>query len=253
VPLESVRLPQDIPAIVLLMLVGALASGINSVAGGGSLISFPYLTLGLGIAPKIANATNAVGLWPGSLSGAMGFRELFHKSGHHLRTLFLPTLLGSIAGAFLLITTRERIFAALVPILLLLATLLLAFQPHIRNWALRHRKQISPSSGVLLQLLVSLYGIMMLACFALYMEGTIHELNALKVWLGLIINFVASVVFVTQGLILVWPAVFLALGSLIGGFWAARLSLQVEPELMRKGIALFGFVATAYFAYTSWF
>src|SRR5687768_3902293 len=112
--------------MLLLMLVGAIASGINSVAGGGSLISFPYLTLGLGIAAKPANATNAVGLWPGSLAGAYGFRELFHKTGHHMKTLAVPTLLGSICGALLLIYTREKVFSSLVPFLLLGATLLLA-------------------------------------------------------------------------------------------------------------------------------
>lgn len=245
---------------ILLILIGAVASGINSVAGGGSLISFPFLNLGLGVPAKFANATNAVGLWPGSLAGAVGFRELLPKTGRHMRTLAVPTLLGSIGGAILLIWTRQKIFETVVPFLLLLATLILAFQPRIKKWALRHRHAISAPSGIALQFLVSVYGgyfgagmgIMMLACFALYMDGSIHELNAVKAWLALVINLVASIVFLTQGLLLAWPALYLAIGSLIGGFWAAKLSLRVDPEPLRKAIAAYGFVATAYFAWSSW-
>lgn len=245
---------------LLLVVVGAVASGINAVAGGGSLLSFPFLSLGLGIPAKAANATNAIGLWPGSLSGALGFKELLPKTGRHMRVLALPTLLGSVAGAVLLITTKEKVFSSIVPFLLLLATVLLAFQPQIKSWALRHRSEISPTSGVVLQFLVSVYGgyfgagmgIMMLACFALYMEGNIHELNAVKTWLGLIINLLASVVFVIQGLILLWPALWLTIGSLIGGYYAARLSLRVDPEKLRLWISAYGLLATAYFAWRTW-
>jgi uncharacterized protein len=253
-------LPDDIPTLLALVLIGAVASGINSVAGGGSLISFPFLNLYMGIPAKPANATNAVGLWPGSLAGAYGFRERFHRTGHYLKTLAVPTLLGSVAGALLLIYTKERVFTALVPALLLLATLLLAFQPHIKKWALGHRQQLSPLTGVLLQIVVSVYGgyfgagmgIMMLASFALYMEGDIHDINAVKTWLGVIINLVASIVFITQGMILFWPAVALTIGSLFGGFWAAKLSMKVDSEILRKIIAVYGLVASAYFAWKSW-
>lgn len=250
----------NLPVLLLLVLVGAIASGINSVAGGGSLVSFPFLHLSLGIPAKPANATNAVGLWPGSLAGAYGFRERFHSTGHYLKTLALPTLLGSIGGAMLLIYTRERVFDAIVPALLLLATVLLAFQPHIKKWALRHREELSPTTGVVLQTLVSIYGgyfgagmgIMMLATFTLYMKGDIHDINSIKTWLGLIINLVASIVFVTQGMVLIWPAVALTIGSLFGGFWAAKLSMRLDSELLRKIIAAYGLLASCYFAWRSW-
>lgn len=252
--------PHPVLQALILILVGAASSGINAVAGGGSLISFPFLNLGLHIPAKIANATNAVGLWPGSLSGAIGFRELLPKAGHHMRTLALPTLLGSAGGAALLIETRQKVFETVVPFLLLSATLLLAFQPNIKRWTLRHRHAVSPRAGSILQFLVSVYGgyfgagmgIMMLACFALYMDGSIHELNAVKTWLGLIINLVASLVLITQGLILLWPAIYLTIGSLIGGFCAAKLSMRVASEPLRKAIAAYGFVATAYFAWSTW-
>ena len=98
----------DWQSLLVLVLVGAIASGINAVAGGGSLISLPTLTgvdlfgahFGVGLPMKEANATNSVGLWPGSLTGALGFWNLLHKTAHYMRLLWLPTLLGSISGAW---------------------------------------------------------------------------------------------------------------------------------------------------------
>lgn len=120
-----------------------------------------------------------------------------------------------------------------------------------------NRLKISPAFGVAMQLLVATYGgyfgagmgIMMLATFALYIEGTTHELNAVKNWLGTIINIACSAVFLSKGLVDVGVAVPLALGGLCGGFLAAKLSLKVNPDLMRKWISIYGFVMTIYYFY----
>lgn len=261
--------PTDWTSLLVLVIVGAIASGINAVAGGGSLISFPTLTgvnlggfrFGIGIPMIEANATNSVGLWPGSLAGGFGFWNLLPKMSRYIKQLWLPTVLGSIAGAWLLITTNETVFKKVVPALLLLATLLLAFQPNIKAFAAKHKRQLSTPAVLVLQFLVSVYGgyfgagmgIMMLAVFTIYMEGNIHEINAAKAWLGLIINFTCSLVFIWKGIVILWPAVALILGSLIGGYYAAKFSQRVEPEKLRVAIAAYGFVTVAYFTYTSWF
>lgn len=245
--------------LLVLVLVGAVASGINSVAGGGSLISFPTLTIGFGLPLKEANATNAVGLWPGSLSGALGFWNVLPKTRHYLRTLSLPTLLGSIAGAWLLIVTGRRVFEAVVPWLIFLAALLLLLQPRIKAWALHHRKELSPIGAIVLQFFVSVYGgyfgagmgIMMLATFALFMEGNIHEINAVKTVLGVIINLVASIIFIVEGIVILEPAIALTIGSLIGGFAAARWSQRVDSEKLRIAIAIYGFAMALYFGLRS--
>jgi uncharacterized membrane protein YfcA len=243
----------------LLVVVGAVASGLNAVAGGGSLISFPTLMFVIRIpsAEKLANATNSVGLWPGSLAGGIGFKNLLSKTQHYLKTLFLPTLLGSICGAFLLLATTNQLFKEVIPGLILLASLLLFFQPKVKQFVLGRQKKLPETYGWILQFLVSVYGgyfgagmgIMMLAAFALYMEGTIHELNAVKNWLGLIINFAASVVFIAKGMVVLWPALWIVIGSLIGGFVAARVSQRFNPEKLRIAIALYGFAMTAFFVY----
>jgi uncharacterized membrane protein YfcA len=253
--------PADWGPLLVFALIGAAASAINSVAGGGSLITFPVLTIGYQIDLKVANATNSVGLWPGSLSGAVGFWNLLPKTAHYLKTLWAPTTIGSIAGAWLLVSTSKALFESVVPLLLLFAALLLAFQPHVKSWAQRRQARVSHSWAILLQFLVSVYGgyfgagmgIMMLAVFTLYMEGNIHEINAVKAWLGLIINFVASILFVFKGIVLLCPALALTMGSLIGGYYAAKYSQGVDPEKLRISIAAYGLLTAAYFAYRSWF
>jgi len=242
---------------VTFFVLGALASAINAVAGGGSLITFPALTVGFHMPSNIANATNSVALWPGSFAGALGFKNLISKTAHHLKVLFLPTLVGSLVGAQLFISTSAKVFDRVIPWLILLAALLLMFQPTVKKFAMREGRTVSPFAGGVLQFFVALYGgyfgagmgIMMLAAFALFMEGTIHELNAVKTWLGLVINFAASIMFLAQNLIDPSVALILTLGSIIGGFYAAKFSQKVNPDKMRTAIAVYGLIAAAYFMY----
>lgn len=247
----------DWPALLLLFGAGAVASAVNAVAGGGSLISFPAL-IGLGIPIKPANATNAVALWPGSLAGAIGFWSQLRAVRRHLPPLLLVSVVGSVLGALLLVFTPSSAFRVAVPILILIATLLLAFQPHIRRWAQGPHGKVGPVLGYGLQLGVSIYGgyfgagmgIMMLAVFGLTIEATIHELNAIKTWIAVLINVAASVTFLTQkGMVLPEPALALALGSIFGGYFAARWSQTVESETLRKAIVVLGFLMAGWFTW----
>jgi len=240
---------------LILFALGGIASAINAVAGGGSLITFPALTVGFRMPSNIANATNSVGLWPGSMAGAIGFLNLFSKTSKYLKLLFLPTLLGSILGAELFIHTSLTVFDRIIPWLILLAAFLLLFQPQVKTFAMRHGKSISTWTGCVLQFFVSIYGgyfgagmgIMMLATFALFMDGTIHEINAVKGWLGLIINFAATVLFLMERIIDPWVGLILAAGAIVGGFWAAKTSQKVNPDKMRFAIAIYGLAAGIYF------
>jgi uncharacterized protein len=236
-----------------LFAAGFFASGINSVAGGGSLLSFPALTVGLGMPNREANATNAVGLFPGSFAGGVGFLSELAKTKKWLVPLLAPTVFGSLFGAYLMLATRETLFRQIVPFLILGAALLLWFQPKIRTFtASRTKAGIPFAAGIVIQFLVATYGgyfgagmgIMMLASFSLYMEATTHELNAVKNWLGSIINLVCSAVFVAKGLVDLPIAAVLALGGVLGGFTAARVSLKVDPEKLRRIIAIYGFAMT---------
>lgn len=249
-------LKADTPVgFLVLVLVGALASGINAVAGGGSLISFPTLTFGYGIPSIPANATNSVGLWPGSLAGAVGFLNLFKQTASELKILIGPTILGSFLGSQLLIHTRQRTFDAIVPWLILMATLVLAFQPSIKKWAGAERQRLPISVGMLIQFAVSVYGgyfgagmgIMMLASLALIIEGSVHVLNSIKNWLALVINVVCTTVFFAQGYVQWFPATALIGGALIGGYFAAKVSQRFEPDKLRKVIVVYGVGMTLWF------
>lgn len=245
---------------LLLVVVGAVASGINSVAGGGSLISFPCLTLGFNIPSLTANATNSVGLWPGSLAGAWGFRDGLAATKSYLNLLTLPTLIGSALGSWLLTITDKKFFEAVVPVLLLVATLLLWFQPAVKKLVLGHDRTVGPMAAVVLQTFVAAYGgyfgagmgIMMLAVFGLFMDANIHEINAVKTILGVVINLTASTLFLFKGMVLLMPALALTIGSLIGGYYAAKWSQKVDPDKLRIAIAIFGFAMAVHFAWRIW-
>jgi uncharacterized membrane protein YfcA len=254
--------PSSPLGLTVLFLIGAIASAINTVAGGGSLISFPTLTLGFGIDDKVANATNALGLWPGSLGGALGYRNLYDKCKHHLKVLILPTLLGSIGGAFLLKVTSKETFAMVVPFLLLFASILLWIQPAVKSFVARRKGQGQLSFPVVfvIQLLVATYGgyfgagmgIMMLAAFSLFMDANMHEINAVKNWLGVVINAVASAVFITQGMVLPIVGLVMAAGSIVGGYFAGKWSQRFDPDKMRIAIACYGVVMAGIYAWQTW-
>lgn len=240
--------------LVALALAGAIAGAVNTVAGGGSLVSFPAL-IGLGLPSLPANATNSVALWPGSLAGAIG---LLNKLRHRKRTLLvymIPTVLGSVVGVWALVRTGEDLFNVLVPVLILGATLLLAFQKRLRAWATERNKRLGPGAALGLQFGVAVYGgyfgagmgILMLAVLGLAIEGDIHELNAFKNWLGLLINMVASVLLLAQGLVQPVPGLALGLGAIVGGYAAGRLSQRVDPDKLRRVIVVYGFGMSAWF------
>lgn len=235
------------------MLVGALASAINAVAGGGSLISFPFVSGTLGLGPLVGNATNSVGLWPGALSGALAFR-FSPESRRLLKGLVPATAAGAAFGAWLLTVTPSKTFAALVPWLILLGAMLLLLQPRIRR--LVDVKARMPLLGaVALQFLVAVYGgyfgagmgLMMLAVLGFVMDGTIHELNGVKNGLGLVINLVGSTIFFFGGLVRADVAGWLVAGALAGGYLAGRYSQRIPPEGLRKAVAIFGVGMALYY------
>lgn len=242
--------------MILLFLAGVVAAAINSVAGGGSLVSFPVLVL-LGVPPVPANATNSAALTPGNLSAALGLWGRLGAGRRDVLRLLPATIAGAAAGAWLLVHTSQRLFSAVVTPLLLLATVLLWQRPRIaRALAGPVGPRRAPLAlGMLLQLLISVYGgyfgagmgILMLAAFGLFLEGDLHRLNAVRNWLAFVINLVAAVLLLVRGL--VWPrqALVLMAGALVGGYLAARISRRVDAEQLRRGIVILGLILTLWF------
>lgn len=241
--------------LLILFLVAIVASAINTVAGGGSLLTFPLLVKGFGLPPLIGNATNSVCLWPGSLAGAAGYWNLIKANGRHFKTMVWPTLIGSAIGAWLLVHTPPVAFGRIVPWLILVAAVMPLFQSKIKASETFSHYRGETILALFLQFLVSLYGgyfgagmgIMMLGVFSLTMEGDIHELNAIKNWLGLIINLVASLQFWFNGLVVVPIAIAMTIGSILGGYLAGKYSQGIPAEKLRVAIVVYGLAMAAFF------
>lgn len=241
--------------MLALLLLAALAAGaLNAVAGGGSFFTFPALVLA-GVPPVAANATSTVSLWPASLASAAAFRDDLRHGRRALVVLGAVSLAGGLLGALLLLLTPDRAFEAVVPWLLLVATLVFAFGPRLTA-GLRSRDLRLPLAGMAgVQLVVATYGgyfgggmgIMMLAAFAAMGMEDLNAMNGLKAILGVLINGVAVAAFVLAGVV-EWPyAVPMLAAGVVGGYAGARLSRRVPKSAVRAFVVAVGALLTAYF------
>ena len=230
-----------------------LAGMINSVAGGGTLLSFPTL-IWLGVPSIAANATSTLALWPGSLGSAWGYRRELRGVDRSLYALMVPSLAGGLLGAFLLYRTPTEVFDRLVPLLILFATCLLAGQEAIQrrfDLSAIHTNARSPrlSWAMLFQAGVGVYGgyfgagigILMLAALSLMGQTDIHRMNALKNLLAVCINGVAAAYFVASGLVVWNDALVMALGAILGGVGGAGLARRLGRAVVRRLIIGIGF------------
>lgn len=238
---------------LLLFVAGFLACSINAVAGGGSLISFPLL-IATGLPSLPANATNSVALWPGSLSSAFAFKSYWEDVKKELALMVPGTIVGAILGAWLLTATPQAAFDIAVPILIGLATLLLAFQAQIKKMG--SGKKLPGWGAATLQFFVALYGgyfgagmgILMLGVLGVHAEGDIHRHNAIKNLLAVIINIVASTILLVQGLVNPIAAGCVMAGGILGGFLSGWMSQKVKADALRWAIVVYGVVMTIVFA-----
>lgn len=237
----------------LAFLAGMAASAINAFAGGGSLISFPTL-VGLGLGDRVANATNGIALWPGSASSALAYRKHIERTKVWLWRMMPSTVAGSITGALLLVASGKA-FKVVVPFLILLATVLLAYQGKIKEAAKEGRFKTSALGAVVIQFLVAVYGgyfgagmgIMMLGVMSLVMDADLHEMNAVKNWLAVVINAGSSIILLSNGLVSLWPALAVMAGALIGGYASGHWTQKVDSELLRKVVVVYGFGMSAWY------
>ena len=232
----------------------AFAAGmINSVAGGGTLVTFPTL-IWLGLNSVTANATSTVAIWPGSLGGMAGYRRELATTERRMLALVFPSLVGGITGALLLRWTPPALFDKLVPYLILFATLLfLAQEPVQRKLKSLHGDHHSARwlvGAMLFQLGVALYGgyfgagigILMLAALGVLGLTDIHQMNGLKNFFALCINGVAAIYFVWAKMVF-WPDVaVMAVGAVVGGYGSAGIARRIGRSRVRKIVISLGFV-----------
>jgi uncharacterized membrane protein YfcA len=233
---------------------GIAAGTINTVVGSGTLITFPVL-LGFGYAPVTANVSNTVGLVPGSVAGAAGYREELRGQRRRGLPLACASLLGAITGAVLLLSLPASAFKAIVPVFIAIALVLIVAQPRLSS-ALEHRRRRRPdgragplatigvfASGVYGGYFGAAQGILLISILGLALDDDLQRINALKVVLTGLVNFVAGIVFVCVAHVAWGAAALIAIGSTLGGVIGARAGRRLPAPALRAVIVAVGIVA----------
>ncbi|MHC9295818.1 sulfite exporter TauE/SafE family protein [Mycobacterium sp. LTG2003] len=247
--------------MILIALAGVGAGAINAVVGSGTLITFPTL-VALGYPPLTSTMSNAVGLVAGGVSGTWGYRRELKGQWKRLRWQIPASLIGAGAGAWLLLHLPEKVFVAVVPVLLILALILVVIGPRIQAWA-RRRAEASGQSAehvssrkmavlVLGTLAVGVYGgyftaaqgILLIAVMGALLPESMQRMNAAKNLLSLLVNIVAALAYTIVAFDRIsWEAAgLIAVGSLIGGFLGAHYGRRLSPNALRAVIVVVGLI-----------
>ncbi len=232
-----------------IFLAGLAAGTVNTIVGSGSLITFPTL-LGFGYPPVVANVTNTVGLVPGALSGAIGYRRELRGQARRLLVLGIASVLGGVTGAVLLLALPGSVFRQVVPALILVACGLIALQPWLsRQVALRIGEARYGGAGLFLTVYVTAVyggyfgaaqGVILIALLAIFLTGDLQDLNAAKNVLALLANAVAAILFAVFAHVAWEAAGVLAGGAVVGGQLGATIGRRLPPRMLRVTIVAVG-------------
>jgi uncharacterized membrane protein YfcA len=235
-----------------ILLAGFVAGTMNAIVGSGSLVTFPTL-LAFGYPPIVANISNTVGLVPGSISGAIGYRRELRDQGARIVRFGVVGAAGALTGALLLLALPATAFELIVPFLILVACALVAFQPRLTAEVARRRRSDAREHPLLL--LAGVYatgvyggyfgaaqGVVFIALLGIFIADDIQRLNGLKNAIAAIVNSVAAVVFIAVALVAWQPAALLAIGSTIGGQLGALVARRLPPTALRAVIVVVGIV-----------
>jgi uncharacterized protein len=239
---------------LLVLVAGVWAGAINTVVGSGTLVSFPVL-LAVGLPPVTANVSNTLGLVPGSVTGAIGYRrELRGQLGRCLR-LGTASAGGGVLGAILLLTLPAATFRAVVPVLILIALVLVVAQPWLTGrLAARHgeraRTAVTPllwaavfATGIYGGYFGAAQGIILLAVMGVLLDESLQRVNGVKNVLAACANGVAAVVFMFTAHVDWTAAALVAAGAIVGGVLGARVGRRLSPAVLRAVIVVIGVVA----------
>lgn len=238
---------------VLIALAGFGAGAMNAVGGSGTLLTFPTV-VALGYPPLLANVSNTVGLVPGSSAAVWGLRRELSGQLARLRVLAVASACGALLGGILLLTLPSKAFDAVVPILIALAVLLVLVQSRLTA-AVTRRREVQPGHGgaALFAAVgcVGIYGgyfgaaqgILLIALLGIFLDDSLHRLNATKNVLALTANLVAAILFIAVEDIHWGIAGLIAGGSIAGGLLGARLARRMPPAVLRAVIVVVGTVA----------
>jgi uncharacterized membrane protein YfcA len=240
----------SIGEIVAIAAAGLAAGAINTLVGSGTLITFPVL-LAFGYAPVTANVTNTIGLVPGSVSGAIGYRRELAGQRARVVRLGAMSLAGGITGAVLLLLLPASAFKAIVPVFIAIALVLTVLQPRLARWLSSHEIDLERHGSVLVSLAVYLtgvyggyfgaaQGILLLAILGIALTQDLHRTNALKNVLAGLVNGVAGLYFAFAAHVDWGPAAIIAATAVVGAQLGARYGRRLPPQALRVVIVVVG-------------
>ena len=251
--------------VAAIALAGLVAGFINAVAGSGTLVTFPTL-LAFGVPPVTANVSNNVGLFPGSVSAAWGMRDELRGQQRRLLRLATASMVGGVVGAGLLLVLPAEAFGAIVPVLVGLGVLLVAFQPRINRWLADRRRRAGletaadaprpdtrwlwpgvAATGVYGGYFGAAQGILLVAVMGLTSPDPLHRANAIKNVLAGVVNGVAAVVFIAVADVDWAVAGLIAGGSVFGAALGARVGRRLPAAALRAVIVVVGMTALGVF------
>ncbi|MEV0246914.1 sulfite exporter TauE/SafE family protein [Nocardia sp. NPDC050712] len=247
--------------ILVILLAGFGAGAINAVVGTGTLITFPTL-VAFGYPPQIATMSNAVGLVAGSVSGTWGYRRELRGQWPRLKWQIPASLAGALLGAWLLLHLPPSVFAAVVPVLMVLALVLVVFQPRIQAWARRRSEAAGRAAdqlgrtkliwltvgtfavGVYGGYFTAAQGVLLIGIMGVLVSEPLQRMNAVKNLLTLIVNVVAALTYTIVAFDRIsWGAAgLIAVGSLAGGAVGARYGRRLSPRALRAAIVVLGLI-----------
>lgn len=242
----------SVGAALAILGVGLAAGTLNTIVGSGSLITFPTL-LALGYPPVVANVSNTIGLVPGSISGAVGYRRELEGQRPRLRVLGIASVAGGLTGGLLLLVLPAAVFRNVVPVLILVACALVAAQPRLARRRAAGNGAHRPHGGPALFLSVfatavyggyfgAAQGVLLIALLGIFVDDTLQRLNAAKNVLAALVNGVAALLFVLLADVAWAPAGLLAVGAVVGGQVGATVGRRIPAGWLRAAIVVVGVV-----------
>jgi uncharacterized membrane protein YfcA len=239
------------PLAALAILGAGLAAGtINTIVGSGSLITFPTL-LALGYAPVVANVSNTLGLVTGSISGTIGYRRELEGQRARIRVLGMASLAGGLTGGLLLLALPASVFENVVPVLILVACVLVAFQPRLAARLAAGDRPVRPHGGPWLFVAVfatgiyggyfgAAQGVILIALLGIFIDDGLQRLNGLKNVLATLVNGIAALLFIVFADVDWAVAGLLAAGAICGGQLGARIGRRIPAGWLRVVIVVVG-------------
>ncbi|GII88429.1 UPF0721 transmembrane protein [Sphaerisporangium siamense] len=245
--------------VAAILAAGLAAGAINAVVGSGSLITFPTL-VALGYPPIVANVSNNIGMVAGGVTSVLGYRPELAGQRRRLLRLGVGSVLGSLAGGFLLLLLPAEAFKVIVPVLIALACVMVVVQPRLQAWLSARQDEPRADGGPWLWAGVfaagvyggyfgAAQGVVLVGLLGIFLDDHLQRVNAAKNLLSLLVNFTAALLFTVIAPVDWWAVLFVSLGTLVGGFVGAKIGRRMPPRVLRAVIVCVGVVAIVKLVY----